>query len=100
MAKRVLSCGLDPSLSMIGGKWKFLILWHLAHSPSRFGALRRLIADISEKMLVQELKEMIMTAIEALSPFTLAPETPAHRSCRRDKSDHVHLVPKRLSVRA
>ena len=33
MAKRVLSCGLDPSLSMIGGKWKFLILWHLALSP-------------------------------------------------------------------
>ena len=100
MAKRAFSCGLDPSLSMIGGKWKFLILWHLAHSPSRFGDLRRLVAGISEKMLIQELKEMIMTARGALSPFTLAPETPARRSCHRDKSDHVHPVPKRLSVRA
>src|ERR1700694_4102797 len=36
----------------------------------------------------------------ALSPFTLAPETLARRSCHRDKSDHVHPVPKRLSVRA
>src|SRR5882757_3207313 len=36
----------------------------------------------------------------ALSPFTLVPETPARRSCRRDKSDYVHRVPKRLSVRA
>ena len=44
---------------MIGGKWKFLILWHLAHGPSRFGDLRRLVAGISEKMLIQELKEMI-----------------------------------------
>ncbi len=32
--------------------------------------------------------------------FTLAPETPARRSCHRDRSDHVHPVPKRLSVRA
>src|ERR1700730_10441022 len=30
--------------------------------------------------------------------FTLAPETPARRSCHRDKSDHVHPVPKQLSV--
>src|SRR5258708_37740931 len=30
--------------------------------------------------------------------FTLAPETPARRSCHRDKSRHVHRVPKRLSV--
>jgi hypothetical protein len=33
-------------------------------------------------------------------PFTLAPETLVRRSCHRDKSDHVHPVPKRLSVRA
>ena len=32
--------------------------------------------------------------------FTLAPETPARRFCRRGKSSHVHRVPKRLSVRA
>jgi DNA-binding HxlR family transcriptional regulator len=33
MAKRVFSCGSDPSLSMTEGNWKFLILWHLTHSP-------------------------------------------------------------------
>src|SRR5205807_6612011 len=36
----------------------------------------------------------------SMVPFTLAPETPARRSCHRDKTDHVHPVPKRLSVRA
>src|SRR5580704_17734340 len=41
-----------------------------------------------------------VTATGALAPFTLAPETRARRSCHRDKSDHVHRVPKRLSVRA
>src|ERR1700682_3292575 len=33
-------------------------------------------------------------------PFTLAPETPARKSCHRDKSDHVHPVPMQLSVGA
>src|SRR6266852_9821713 len=45
-------------------------------------------------------KSYSVTARRALSPVTLAPETPARRSCRRDKSDHVHPVSKRLSVRA
>ena len=44
-------------------------------------------------------KTTLRTARGALSPFTLAPETPARRFCRTDKSDHVHRVPKRLSVR-
>src|SRR3984893_8248095 len=41
----------------------------------------------------------LRTASGALSPFTLAPETPARRSCHRGKSDHVHPVAKRLSIR-
>src|ERR1700678_3187168 len=41
------------------------------------------------------------TAGQEGSPFTPpAPETPARRSCRRDRSDHVHHVPRRLLVRA
>jgi hypothetical protein len=41
-----------------------------------------------------------VTGTGALSPFTLAPETPARRFCRRDKSAHAHPVPRWLSVRA
>src|SRR3984957_19059815 len=45
-------------------------------------------------------KTTLRTAGVAPSPFTLAPETPARRSCHRGKRDHVHRVPKRLSARA
>jgi len=46
-------------------------------------------------------KTTLRIARGALSPFTLAPEIPARRSCRhRDKSDHVDPVPKRLSAPA
>src|SRR3984893_3122267 len=51
-------CGLDVVLSLIGGKWKMLILYHLCHGTRRFGELRRLMPGISEKMLIQDLRQM------------------------------------------
>jgi DNA-binding HxlR family transcriptional regulator len=51
-------CGLDTVLALIGGKWKMLILFHLCHGPRRFGELRRLVPGISEKMLIQDLRQM------------------------------------------
>src|SRR5690606_4060718 len=52
------TCGLDAAVDVIGGKWKPLILWELHPQPRRFGALRRAVAGISEKMLIQQLREM------------------------------------------
>jgi DNA-binding HxlR family transcriptional regulator len=52
-------CGLDTVLALIGGKWKMLILYHLCHAPRRFGELRRLLPGISEKMLIQDLRQML-----------------------------------------
>lgn len=51
-------CGLEAALAVIGGKWKVLILWALRAGPRRFGELHRDIPGISEKMLIQHLKEM------------------------------------------
>src|SRR6516165_6561807 len=58
LKKRMFSCGLEASLSVVGGKWKFLIIWQLAGRPRRFGELRRLVAGVTEKMLIQGLKEL------------------------------------------
>jgi DNA-binding HxlR family transcriptional regulator len=52
------SCGLGPAFQVIGGKWKALILWLIRTEPRRFGELKRLVPDISEKMLIQQLREM------------------------------------------
>lgn len=58
MRSEALRCGLDPVLAVIGGKWKTLILWELDPEPRRFGELRRRVEGISEKMLIQQLREM------------------------------------------
>jgi DNA-binding HxlR family transcriptional regulator len=63
MRDREYSCGLDAALDVIGGKWKVLIMWPLRDSPKRFGELRRHVPGISEKMLIQQLKEMELDGI-------------------------------------
>ena len=51
-------CGLDVALMVMGGKWKALILYHLRSGPRRFGELKRLVTGISEKVLIQQLREL------------------------------------------
>ena len=58
MAANTFTCGLDVALAVIGGKWKPLILYHLAHGRRRYGELRRAVGGVSDKMLIQQLKEL------------------------------------------
>lgn len=52
-------CGIDAAMDVVSGKWKSLILWELdAHGTRRFGELRRGLPGVSEKMLIQHLREM------------------------------------------
>lgn len=53
------TCGLDATLRLITGKWKPLILYFLLQQgPIRYGELRRAVRDVSDKVLIQQLKEL------------------------------------------
>jgi DNA-binding HxlR family transcriptional regulator len=52
------TCGLDTSLRLIAGKWKPLILYFLLLGPKRYGELKRAVRDVSDKVLIQHLKEL------------------------------------------
>jgi DNA-binding HxlR family transcriptional regulator len=52
------SCGLDATLRVISGKWKPLILYFLLQEPNRYGALKRAVRGVSDKVLIQQLKEL------------------------------------------
>lgn len=56
-------CGLDVSLAVMGGKWKPFILYHLRSGPKRFGELKRLVAGISEKVLMVQLRELVAAEV-------------------------------------
>jgi DNA-binding HxlR family transcriptional regulator len=52
------TCGLDAALAVIGGKWKPLALYHLAHGTLRYGELKRAVGSVTHKVLIQQLKEL------------------------------------------
>jgi DNA-binding HxlR family transcriptional regulator len=58
MAKHAHTCGIGPAFEVIGGKWKAAILWELEDGPVRFGDLKRRVDGVSEKMLIQQLREL------------------------------------------
>ena len=51
-------CPVTYTLNKIGGRWKVLILYQLSSGPLRYGALKKAIPAITEKMLIQHLKEL------------------------------------------
>jgi DNA-binding HxlR family transcriptional regulator len=48
----------ERALKVIGGRWKVFVLYFLFEGPKRFSELRRLIPKVSQKVLVQSLREM------------------------------------------
>jgi DNA-binding HxlR family transcriptional regulator len=55
----VSDCPLTAALAAMGGKWKLIIIYWLAESPRHFAALRQLMPDISQKVLSEQLRELI-----------------------------------------
>nr|WP_246091852.1 helix-turn-helix domain-containing protein [Rhizobium smilacinae] len=52
------NCPVRDVMNQIAGKWSTLILQALAEKPYRFGELRRLVPDISQRMLTQTLRDL------------------------------------------
>jgi DNA-binding HxlR family transcriptional regulator len=59
MEFQVNLCQVDKALEVMVGKWKPVILLHLLHGGTkRFSELKRLIPDITQKMLTAQLREL------------------------------------------
>lgn len=69
----VSGCPLTAALAAIGGKWKLIILYWLAESPKHFAALRRRMPSISQKVLTQQLRELVNDGIVQRQPTGAIP---------------------------
>jgi DNA-binding HxlR family transcriptional regulator len=55
---RAFGCPVEFSLELLGGKWKTVILARLKEGPLRYGELRRLVPQLSDKMLTERLDDL------------------------------------------
>ena len=49
---------LETAVSLLGGKWKLIILGHLSEGTRRFNEMRRLMPRITQRMLTLQLREL------------------------------------------
>lgn len=72
-ANPVGGCPLTAALAAIGGKWKLIIVYWLAESPKHFAALRREMPGISQKVLTEQLRELVGDGIVKRQPKGAVP---------------------------
>lgn len=53
-----MTCAVESTIKVIGGRWKVLILRELFDGVKRFGQLQRTLTGITQKMLTQQLREL------------------------------------------
>lgn len=51
-------CPVGEAIRMLEGKWKMTLLYFMIDGPKRFGELKRMLPGISEKILIQKLREL------------------------------------------
>ena len=67
------NCPVAATLELIGGKYKALILWHLAEKKLRFSELKKEIQGATPKMLTQQLRELEASNLIHREVFAVVP---------------------------
>jgi DNA-binding HxlR family transcriptional regulator len=70
---RTFHCALDITMAFLGGKWKTVVLWYLRDHALRFSELRRLMPEITEKMLSLQLKHLEKDGLISRKVFAEVP---------------------------
>jgi len=72
-------CPVREVLDQIGDKWSTLLLLTLADGPQRFGAIKRMVPDISQRMLTQTLRDLQRDGLINRTVFPTTPPSVEYR---------------------
>lgn len=67
------ACPVETTLTLIGDKWKVLILRDLMTGTKRFGELRRSVGNVSQKVLTAQLRDMEQKGLVSRTVFAEVP---------------------------
>jgi DNA-binding HxlR family transcriptional regulator len=66
--------GVEDAFRILEGRWKMVIVFHLfAREILRFSELERLIPDASQKMLIQQLRELERNGVVVRTVYPQVP---------------------------
>ncbi|MCR3757511.1 winged helix-turn-helix transcriptional regulator [Clostridium felsineum] len=84
-------CSIGFAMTVIGGKWRAIILWHILNKPFiRYGELKRDIPNISHKILSEELKNLEAdTLIEKIIYAEIPPRVEYTFTARGKSLEHI-----------
>ena len=72
----------ERALKVIGGRWKVFILYYLFEGPQRLSELKRAIPGVSQKVLVQQLRELELHGIVHRRVFAEVPPRVVYRATK------------------
>lgn len=73
MDEPILSCPVEATLGVIGGKWKPLILFYLIQGTRRYNALKRMLPHVTPQMLTLQLRELERDGIVSRTVYAEVP---------------------------
>jgi len=85
--QRDFKCSIGFTMTVIGNKWRAIILWHILQSqPIRYGLLKKSIPIISHKVLAQELKNLESDGLISRHMYPTIPPRVDYRLTERGQS--------------
>ncbi len=67
------TCPIEATLSLIGGKYKAIILWHLLNHTMRYSELHKKMPNATDKMLTQQLRELEKDGLITRTVYPVVP---------------------------
>ncbi|MDM5326886.1 helix-turn-helix domain-containing protein [Neobacillus sp. CF12] len=83
-----IECSIEKALSVIGGKWSFLVLRELFEGTKRFGELQKAISNVSPKALTDTLRHLESNGVLIRTVYATVPVTVEYSLTEKGQSLH------------